>query len=318
MHRLSLITLACLLMALPFIGQGRITAQDDAADRIRRAYDAHAEWATYHVDASGAADYALTAQSARDAIWQKQAYNLALSGWYDQGDPDRAMTSLALTSRIVKSDNEQVDGVTQDLTLDLARIGDEMFWRGTYEGAPSDSFTVPDEWSPFDVARDTTAPPLRHLPLSRYLLAEDADPFVDDYAAWLEAADAITGPRDFRLNRSLTGDLYVITLPLSAAPELLSRTFDMLFAGAARIIEPDTLRDRLGEQGSVTWGVVLDPDRSTLLAQFIQLDLSTELRGDDLQEPFTALSIALSAELNTLFSAVNEPVDTSSLPEQPS
>lgn len=304
------ITLLAVLALAVLGGAGLSQAQDDARERISAAYRAVEGWQSYHVQVDETSDYAMTAQGAQAATWQRRERDLALSGGYDVTDRDNAQIVLDLSSRVSGSVEQ---GGTQtpnswDIDLRIAQANDGLFWQGSLQAEPAEDFALPEAWEPFTSANADKVPALADLTLSRYLLENGVDPFLVDAQVWLDAAESIEGPRPFDVDRTRTGDLYVVTVDPAQVPDLFEGRFLALTEGQNALVARDDLLRQLQQTGAVTWGVALDPASGDLIAQFIQLDLEAEIRGSLLQTPYTSMSLAFRSDQSVVFSAVNEPV----------
>jgi hypothetical protein len=178
---------------------------------------------------------------------------------------------------------------------------------------PDDDFALPGEWQPFTATEAGEVPALADLQLARFLLQEGADPFVGDYNAWLSAVTSIDGPQSTRIN-GVAADLYVLELPLAEAPDLIENRFRSLSEGEDTVVDRRALLANLDENGTVLWGVALDPASGRLVAQYVQLELAADLAGDTLTSPYDTMTLAFNEFQEVVFSAVNEPVDPSDLP----
>jgi hypothetical protein len=290
--------------------------EGDAAQRIEDAYDAYTTWDTYTVSLEDSASLALTAQGKAASLWQKQERNITLSCTYDRSDPDSPVALVTLNGNTEKSDSagEAINTSTWTVDMEAALNGGNLFWRGSYTADPDNSFTLPDTWEEFAPRQAASIPALNAVQLNRYLLQEERDPFIGDYAAWLETADSITGPQSMNLDRTTPGDLYVITVPLAEVPALLNDYLDTLTGATDSIAERDTLLDSLLANSTLTWQIVLDPDTGRLLAHALQFDLFAELGSDALADPYSSLSLDFRDETSAFFSDVNEPVSLDNLP----
>lgn len=304
------ITLLLALALIVLSGGEPSHAQDDAREQILDAYRAYETWRSYHVQVDETSDYAMTAQGQQAALWQKRERDLSLAGGYDVANRENARIALEISSRVTGSIDQdgQREPEAWELELSIARTSDGLFWRGTLDADPPGTFALPEAWARFTGSEASEVPALSDLLLSHYLLEESADPFVVDADAWLDAAESIEGPRPFNLDRATPSELYVVTVNPAEAPGVFEGRFLALTEGQDALVARGDLLDRLAETGSVTWGVALHPDTGDLLAQFLQIDLSAEVRGSLLQSPYTSLSLAFRSNQSVVFSAVNEPV----------
>lgn len=304
------ITLLAVLVLAVLGGAGLSEAQDDARERISAAYRAVEGWQLYHVQVDETSDYAMTAQGAQAATWQRREHDLALSGGYDVTDRDNARIVLDLSSHVSGSVGQ---GGAQtpnswEVELRIARAENGLFWQGSLQAEPAEDFALPEAWTPFTSADAGEVPALADLTLSRYLLENDADPFLVDAPVWLDAAASIEGPRQFSVDRARTGDLYVVTVDPTQVPDPFEGRFLALTEGPDALVARDDLLGQLQQTGAIIWGVAIDPESGELIAQFIQLDLEAELSGSLLQTPYTSMSLAFRSDQSVIFSAVNEPV----------
>jgi hypothetical protein len=193
--------------------------------------------------------------------------------------------------------------------MDVALVDGTFNWRGTYETDPAESFTLPLEWTAFGVVDLDSVPAFTDLTLSRYLGQENTDPFVEDYDAWLAAAQSIEGPETIKLGGGATGDLYVVTLSLGDVPELIAPRIEGLTQGPGALADPGALVERLADDGTVTWLVILDPANGRLVGQEIEGNVDTGLEGDAVAEPYATLSVSYSERQSVLFGNVNQPIE---------
>ena len=202
----------------------------------------------------------------------------------------------------------------EDPNTVVALVNGEMFWRGELQAASAASITVPAEWTSFSLEDASAQANLADLGLGRYLLQDERDPFVGDYEAWLDAARSIEGPETIRINRSTSGDLYLIEVELEEAPDVLADRFRALTEGPDALVSRETLLDAIYADSTMLWGVVLHPETGRLLGQYIQLDLTARLGQDAIRDGYRTLTLETSDEQSVLFTGVNEPVDTTALP----
>jgi hypothetical protein len=291
-------------------------AQDEAAERIRSAYAGYENWATYQVQIDESLRYALVLNGTSDYQWSTQERDVSMSGWYDVTVRDNASVSLAVSgdssSSVETSTGRTPDSWTVD--LQVALLGGELFWRGDYQASPDDSFSLPGDWTPFTSQEAGDIPAFSEMGINRYLLQEGADPFIDEFDEWLDAADSIEGPQSFRLDRSTQGDVYIVTVNLADAPRVVLDRVRQLIGETESSVDMDALLENLTDNSTLLWGVILEPETGRLLGQLIELDLSARLESDSLQEPYTSLTLEFSEDQSVLFTHINEPVDTTELP----
>ena len=297
-------------------GWSNLHAPDNTAQRIEAAYDAYTSWDTYTVSLDNTASLALTAQGKAASLWQKQVRYITLACTYDRSDPrsPAALVTLKGNSEKSNSAGEAMSASTWTVDMDAALTGGNLFWRGSYTADPDDSFALPDTWEEFAPRQAASVPALDTVQLNRYLLQEGRDPFIGDYAAWLDAADTITGPQSINLDPSTPGDLYIVTVPLVKVPALLDDYMNTLTDATASIAGRDSLLDSVLANSTLTWRVVLDPNTDRLLAHGLQFDLYVELESDTLADPYSSLSLDFRDETSALFTGVNEPVRLDELP----
>lgn len=318
---LSLILIAALVLAgglLPARGALPVRAQDDAAERIRAAYEAYEEWDTYQFQLQSTALYAVVVDGKEQYFWQTLERSISMIGWYDQSNPTNLMASMTITAN--SSDSTDTGGgrvpATWDLDMDVAVLNGEPFWRGTYAADPVDDFSLPQEWSSFSSSDFSGVPALVDLSLDRYLHQTDLDPFIDDFEAWLNAAASIDGPQRTNLDRQTVGDMYTVTVNIADVPGALEDRFSNLTQGDQAVVSQDALLSSVRSASTLTWVVVLDPDSGRLMAQSVSFDISGQPEAAALAQPYTTLSLRVNDERRVVFSNVNEPVDTSALPQQ--
>ncbi len=302
------------LVAVLLLGGGGALAQDDAAARVRAAYEDYETWDTFTVEGEVTAWSAIVAEGtygSNRSLWRRQERGAVLIGQYDRTDPGNAVILLHLDGDAelsVEQDGTEMPS-SWDVSMDVALLDGTLNWRGSYEADPDGGFTLPEDWAEFSPSDLTAVPAFMDLTLGRYLGQEDADPFIGDYAAWLAAAESIEGPSPIRLGGGATGEMYTITLPLAAAPELIGSRVSLLTEGQGAIVGRDVLLGQLAESGTLVWRVVLDPESGRLVGQELQGDVRTELSGDMLAEPYASLSVAYNERQSVLFRDVNQPVE---------
>jgi hypothetical protein len=221
------------------------------------------------------------------------------------------LVSLDISSRVDSSGSETPEGWTLDISAAL--VNGEQFWRGKISASPEEGFALPEDWETFTARQANNVPALADVGLDRYLL-QAGDPFVGDYAAWLDAALSIDGPRPFQIDKTTGGDLYVLEVALADAPDLVADRFRSLTDGSDAVADRGALLDSLFASSTVLWGVVIDPASGQLLAQYLQLDLAAKLDSAGLLSPYDSLTLAYSGTQSVLFSAINERVNTAGLP----
>ena len=318
MARFSLkqISRAALLLGLAaaiVIGSSGAFAQDDAAERIRSAYADHDTWQTYTVQAEITAWSAIVADGSYGSgrsFWRRQERGASVAGMYDQSVPDNVTVLLAVSGSADLS--VQVDGTETSSTwstdMHAALSDGDLYWHGTFESDPASDFALPEDWTAFDASDLGQVPAFNDLGLSRYLGQDALDPFVGDYEAWLDAAESIEGPDSIKLGGGATGEVYTVTLPLSAAPELIGSRVSVLTEGPTALVTRDALLAQIAEDGTLIWRVVIDPATGQLIGQELQGDVSTEMSGDALADPYVSLSVAYSEQQSVLFSGIDAPV----------
>lgn len=311
-HTIRAALLAGLAMAVAFGSRGAL-AQDDAAGRIRSAYTAHDTWQTYTVQAEITAWSAVVAEGdygSGKSFWRRQERNASLAGWYDPSAPDNLAVSLNVSGSADLS--VQQDGTetasSWSVNMDAALLDGDLHWRGTFDTDPASDFALPAEWQDFTAPDLDQVPAFTDLGLSRYLGQDALDPFVGNYEAWLDAAESIEGPDPIKLGGGATGDVYTVTLPLSAAPELIGSRVNVLTQEPDALVARDALLAQIAQDGTLIWRVVIDPETGQLIGQELQGDVTTELSGDALADPYVSLSVAYSEQQSVLFSAIDEPV----------
>ncbi|WP_162909408.1 hypothetical protein [Aggregatilinea lenta] len=297
------------------LGSSGTFAQDDAAERIRAAYAAHDDWQTYTVQAEITAWSAIVADGAYDSgksYWRRQERGASVAGMYDLSVPDDMTVLLAVSGSADLS--VQVDGTETSSTwstdMHAALSDGDLYWHGTFEADPASNFALPSDWEMFSTSDLGQVPAFTDLGLRRYLGQDALDPFVGDTEAWLDAAESIEGPDTIKLGGGATGDVYTVTLPLSAAPELIGSRVSVLTEGPTALVTRDALLAQIAEDGTLVWRVVIDPTTGALIGQELQGDVNTELSGDALTDPYVSLSVAYSERQSVLFSAIDEPVES--------
>lgn len=314
MHRGIILLIGTLVV---LVGLVPAQAQDEAIEQIRSAYAGYDNWATYQVQINESVRYALVIDGKSDYHWRTQERDVMVSGWYDVTSRDNASVSLAVSGDS-SSSVETSEGRTPDswsVDLEVALLGGELFWRGDYQADPVSTFSLPGEWTSFTSQEVQALPAFTDVAISRYLLQDGADPFVDEFDEWLNAADSVQGPQSFRVDRSTQGDVYVVSVNLADAPGVVLDRLTRLLGEGEEFVDRDALLDSLFENSTLLWGVVLEPETGRLLAQLIELDLSANLGAESLVEPYSSLTLAFSQDQSVLFTNINEPVDTSNLPE---
>jgi hypothetical protein len=295
------------------LGSSGALAQDDAAERIRAAYAAHDDWQTYTVQAEITAWSAIVAEGAYDSgksYWRQQERSASVVGTYDRSAPDNVAVSLTVSGSAdlsVQQDGTETPS-TWSADMDAALSDGDLYWRGSFESDPATNFVLPGDWETFTASDLSQVPAFTDLGLSRYLGQDRIDPFVGDYEAWLDAADSIEGPDTIKLGGGATGEVYTVTLPLSAAPELVASRVSVLTEGPNALVTRDALLAQIAEDGTLVWRVVIDPETGALIGQELKGDVNTEVSGDALLDPYVSLSVAYSEQQSVLFSAVDEPV----------
>ncbi|NDJ75455.1 MAG: hypothetical protein GYB65_04275 [Chloroflexi bacterium] len=289
--------LIALVVMLVLAGVGGIptAAQDDAEtlERIRAAYDAYDGWDSFSVVGEQEALYAFSGQQGNAVFWQRNNLDVSFSGAYDRAE---SALSLSISNDTTRSSSNAAEETSDEyFALDLASAGEDVFWRGDYDGPAR--VEVADDW---ETARATS------LGLEGYLLQTRTDPFVGLYTSWLEAVSEIDGPRTMVIDRNTTGRLYVLTLDPAGVQDDLQAAFVALSSGSEAYVDLDA-GDLAVEDWTVTWGIILDLETDQLRGQYLEIEFERTYADGELGN-FDQVTINLSDTRSVLFSDVNEPI----------
>jgi hypothetical protein len=293
--------IAVVLLAGPALRLPASHAQDEVPASVREAYQAYTNWEQFSAEVRQASNFALSGKKDDDSFWQQNEWEFELSGSYDIAAADGPLAVMT-ASRYAQATGGMGDESAESVlafNLDLARVADEVYWRGSFTADPDGGPDVPGEW---DIPTDRDIDPLT---LNGYLLRERTDPFVGDAEAWLDAVRTVDGPRTFDIDRSTRGKLYVMDIEPVAVRDALEDRLQLMAAGVDEYIEMDVLLDSLLDEATVTWGVILDPDSDQLRGQYVTIDLSARLEVPG----YALVSVQWYDEDNVLFDQVGQPVE---------
>jgi hypothetical protein len=291
-------------------------AQDSAADRILAAYQGYESWGSYKATVSETSSYALTAEGYQTSFWERQNRRSRVTAWYDQSDPANSVVSVNVNSSAQASTdlNDELTPFSWSVNLEAALNNGVLNWRGTYQSDPADTFALPTDWAEFTTQEISQTRALSDLALTRYLRQENADPFVGDYAAWLDSAVSIDGPETFSINRSTRADRYTVELNPDDVPGLIDSGVHLLSAEDTVLNNTDALFDALYDNSRIVWYVLLDPATGRLMGQQIQVTLAADLGSGTLKQPYSSLNFSGSTDQSVVFTNINEGVPANLLP----